>query len=293
MAVPLPGEVVALVAALVSSVGYVSAHRGLADVSAEVLVTATTAVSVALLLPVVVVTGGFDLSPVMTAAFVASGLLGSGLGRFLLSHAISRTGAGVAHAVKSASPVTAAVFSVVVLGERITPRLAVGILVVVLGLVLLTQAHTDDGRGASVSTAVVLSLVVVLWFGVTPVVRKYGLSVLDAPLLPALTVNFAVGLVVGLALSLRNGPGQLRRVVAGRARGFLLLTGVCWTGAITLYFLALSLAEAVVVVPIFNSSPLFTLLLSVVLFGERDGTGLPALLGGLVTVAGVVLITLA
>lgn len=292
MAGPLPGEVVALTAALVSSVGYVSAHRGLADVSAELLVTATTAVSVALLLPVVALTGGFDLTLESTAVFVASGLLGSGLGRFLLSHVISLIGAGVAHAVKSASPVTAAVFSIVVLGERITPRLGVGIAVVVLGLLLLTRSHTDEGPETNVTTAIVLSLVVVVWFGVTPVVRKFGLSVLDAQLLPALLVNFAVGLLVGLVISVRNDPRQLRRVLTGRARWFLLLTGVCWTGAITLYFLALSLADAVVVVPIFNSSPLFTLLLGVVLFDERDGTGRTALVGGLVTVVGVVLVTL-
>lgn len=292
MASPLSGEVVALAAALVSSVGYVSAHQGLTDVSAEVLVTTTTAVSVAVLLPVVVLTGGFDLTPESTVVFVASGLLGSGLGRFLLSHVISSIGAGIAHAVKSASPVTAAVFSVVALGERITPLLGVGIVVVVVGLILLTQAHADDDRETNLTSAIVLSLVVVVWFGVTPVIRKLGLSVLDAPLLPALTVNFAVGCLVGLGISMRNDPGQLQRVVTGRARWFLLLTGVCWTGAITLYFLALSLADAVVVVPIFNSSPLFTLLLGVVLFGERDGTGRTALVGGLVTVVGVVLITL-
>lgn len=284
----IPGEVVALSAALISSVGYVSARQGLTDASAEVLVTATTAVSVLLLIPAVLLTGGLRLTPEMAVVFVMSGILGSGLGRFMLSHVIRLIGAGLAHAVKSASPVTAAVFSVVFLGEQLTPLLGIGIVIVVLGLIMLTYTDSDN-YAAAVSTTAALSLLLVLWFGVTPVVRKFGISALDAPLLPALLVNFAAGFLVGVAMSVRNDPGQLRRAVTDRARWYLLLTGVCWTGAIGAYFLALSLADAVIVVPIFNSSPLFTVILGIILLDEpaRPMT----LLGAVVTVVGVVIIT--
>lgn len=286
----VPGELVALGAALVTSVGYVSARRGLTDASAEALVVATTAMSVLLLLPAVLLTGGLRLTPLTAAVFVVSGVLGSGLGRFMLSYVIGLIGAGVAHAVKSASPVTAAVFAVVFLGERLTPLLGAGIVVVVLGLVLLTRADTDGfDPDAPVSATAALAALIVVWFGVTPVVRKFGLSVLGAPLLPALLVNFAAGLLVGVAISVRNKPGQLRRLLTSRARWYLLLTGVCWTTSIAAYFLALSLADAVVVVPIFNSSPLFTVLLGVLVMDEpvRRTT----VLGAAVTVVGVVLIT--
>lgn len=291
----IPGELIALGAALVSSVGYVSARKGLTDASAEVLVTATTAVSVLLLLPIVLLTGGLQLTPEAFAVFVASGVLGSGLGRFILSHFISLIGAGTAHAVKSASPVTAAVFSVIFLGERLTPLLAAGICVVVVGLVLLTRTEREAaaGRDVAISTTAAVALVIVLWFGVTPVIRKFGLSVVGAPLLSALTVNFAAGFLVGLVISMRNDPGQLRRAATSRSRWYLLLTGVCWTGAIGAYFTALSVADAVVVVPIFNSSPLFTLLLGVVVLGEREAARPTTMVGAVVTVVGVIVITLA
>lgn len=290
-----PGEVVALFAALVSSVGYVSARRGLDDVSAEVLVTATTAVSVVLLVPLVFVLDQPRLTPAAFAVFVVSGLLGSGLGRFLLSSVIHLVGAGVAHSVKSASPVVAAVFSVLFLGETLTAALAVGILVVVAGLVLLTRATSeDDGRRtAGISTTAAVSVLVVCWFGVTPVVRKYGLSVLDAPLLPALATNFFVGMLVGLAIALYRNPGQLSVALRSDSRRYLVLTGLCWTVAITAYFAALGLADAVVVVPIFNASPLFTVALGIFFLGERQASRKTTVVGALVTVCGVVLITLA
>ncbi|WP_332900303.1 MULTISPECIES: DMT family transporter [unclassified Haladaptatus] len=288
------GELLALGAALISSVGYVSARRGLADASAEVLVTATTLVSVVLLLPFVFLSGIPTLSPEAVGVFIASGILGSGLGRFMLSHVIGKIGAGVTHAVKSASPVTAAVFSVLFLGETLSPPLAVGIVIVVLGLILLTrrpQAEPTEPTADTTTTAI-LALVIVLWFGVTPVIRKFGLSVLGTPLLPALTLNFAAGLLVGVVISLYTDSSQLRRAVSGKARNYLLLTGVCWTVAIGAYFTALSRADAVVVVPIFNSSPLFTVALSIFLLGEREAARPSTLIGAVVTVVGVVLITL-
>ena len=168
------------------------------------------------------------------------------------------------------------------------PLLGIGIVIVVLGLTMLTYADSDNYAAAVLTTAVP-SLLLVLWFGVTPVVRKFGISALDAPLLPALLVNFAAGFLAGVAMSVRNDAGQLRRAVTDRARWYLLLTGICWTGAIGAYFLALSLADAVVVVPIINSSPLFTVILGIVLLDEpaRPMT----LLGAVVTVVGVVIIT--
>ncbi|GGL67397.1 DMT family transporter [Halocalculus aciditolerans] len=289
----LPGEALALAAALVSSVGYVSARRGLDDVSPEALVTATTAVSVLILSPLVVLLDQPLLSSTAAGVFFVSGVLGSGLGRFMLSHAIGLVGAGVAHAVKSASPMVAAAFSVIFLGESLSPLLAVGIVVVVVGLVILTRADAADGeRHAGLSTTAVIALVLVLWFGVTPVIRKYGLSVLDAPVLPALAMNFAAGLLVGLVIALARDPGQLRTFTRPGPRRFLALTGVCWTAAITMYFAALAVADAVVVVPIFNASPLFTVTLGILLLDEAQGARRRTVTGAVVTVVGVVLVTL-
>lgn len=289
----LPGEFVALGAALTSSAGYVSARRGLSDASPEALVTVTTAVSVVVLIPLALVTGQVHLTPEMIGVFVVSGLLGSGLGRFLISNAIEMVGSGIAHAVKSASPVAAVIFSVILLGETLTPLLAVGVLTVAIGLIVLTWSGNEGNPTVDSKTTALISLVIVVWFGVTPVIRKFGLSELGAPVIPALAVNFAAGLGVGLVISLQRDPGQLRALLSGATKWYLVITGVFWTTAIATYFLALSLADAVVVVPIFNSSPLFTVALGLLVFQDARAPTLATLAGAVVTVVGVILITVA
>jgi len=289
----VPGELVALFAALLSSVGFVAARQGLSDASPEALVAVTAAVSVAVLVPFAVATGQTQLTPAMVGVFFLSGLLGTGLGRFLLSNTIELVGAGIAHAVKSASPVVAVVFSVVFLGETLTTLLAVGVVLVVVGLIVLTRSGKEANPSVDARTTAIVSLVIVLWFGTTPVIRKFGLSELGAPLAPALAVNFAVGLGVGVVMSLYRDTSQLRAVLSGDSRWYLLATGLCWTASISAYFLALSLADAVVVVPIFNSSPLFTVGLGLLLFEGSESPTRATLAGALVTVCGVVLITVA
>lgn len=287
----VPGELVALFAALLSSVGYVAARQGLSDASPEALVAVTAGVSVAVLVPYAVLTGQTRLSPAMVGVFFASGLLGTGLGRFILSNAIGLVGAGIAHAVKSASPVVAVVFAVAFLGETLTAALAVGIVLVVAGLVVLTRSSKEANEAVDPRTAVLVSVVIVVWFGATPVIRKFGLSELSAPLVPALALNFAVGMAVGVGLSLYRDTGQLRAVLTGDSRFYLLVTGLTWTASISTYFLALSLADAVVVVPIFNSSPLFTVALGLLFFEGTESPTRATLVGAVVTVCGVVLIT--
>lgn len=210
---------------------------------------------------------------------------------WVLSNAIGLVGAGIAHAVKSSSPVVAVVFAVVFLGETLTAPIAVGVVLVVAGLVVLTRSSNESNESVDFWTAVLVSLLIVVWFGATPVVRKFGLSELGAPLVPALALNFAVGFGVGVAISLYRDTGQLRAVVSGDSRWYLLVTGLCWTASTSAYFLALSLADAAVVVPIFNYSPLFTVALGLLLF---EGSGSPTratLVGAVITVCGVVLIT--
>jgi transporter family protein len=290
-AATVPGELVALLAALLSSFGYVAAKQGLSDASPEALVAVTAGVSVVVLTPYAIVTGQTQLTPAMTVVFFLSGLLGTGLGRFLLSNAIDLVGAGIAHSVKSASPVVAVVFAVAFLGESLTVPLSIGIMLVVGGLVILTRSSNEANESIDPKTAALVSLVIVIWFGATPVVRKFGLSELGAPLVPALALNFAVGLAVGVIISAYRDTGQLRAVLMGDSRWYLLATGLCWTASISTYFFALSLADAVVVVPIFNSSPLFTVALGLLLFKGTESPTRATLAGATITVCGVILIT--
>lgn len=291
----IPGELAAVVAAVFSSAGYVSARQAMEEGSGELLVAVTASVSVVLLLPVLAVHGQNPLAlPTETiVVFAFSGLLGSCLGRFVLSNAIGLVGPSTTHALKSASPVVAAVLSVTVLDERMTPLLAIGTVVVVAGIAMLTRAaHQDVNSDVGGAVTAAVTLFIVCWFGTTPIVRKYGLSVLDAPIVPALWLNFAAAALVGWAFTART-PGQFSRAVEDGMLRPLVFTGIAWTVAIGAYFTALSLADAVVVVPLFNASPLFTAALSTVFLGSLETVSRETVVGAAIAAVGVTLVTLA
>ena len=109
------------------------------------------------------------------------------------------------------------------LGETLTTLPALGVVLVVVGLVVLTRSSDEADESVDPRTAVLVSLLIVVRVGTAPVVRESGLSEPGAPLVPALASNFADGLAVGVAVSLYRDTGQLRVVVSGKGRWYLLV----------------------------------------------------------------------
>lgn len=138
----LYGECLALTAAVLWGSLPVLVRKGLLHSTASVAVMLGLLAS----LPLLFLVFSFHPQPVTQAVapqaaawFAAVGILGPCLGRVFNYLALARLGAARATPLTNASPLFTTVLALVFLHERITPKILLGVLCIVAGIVVLTR----------------------------------------------------------------------------------------------------------------------------------------------------------
>jgi len=236
------------------------------------VVAAMFATNLLVLVPVAAVSAypTYALTPSAVAAFAVSGLLGSLLARFCYFHGIARLGASRAEPLKALFPVFATVIAVLVLGESVTPTLALGVLLLVaggLGVVLDSRRTPATASGRRLWVDVAFPLAAALFLGIDPVFTKLGLAAGTPPL---------VGLTVRVGAAALGFCGYLAWVsrASGRAwrprvNRWLVGASVANTGYLVAYYAALDRAPVAVVTSLLGVSTLFVVAGAAV-FLQRD-----------------------
>lgn len=222
------------------------------------------------------------------ALFAGVGLLSPSLSLFLAFEANRRMGPTVSGTVASTAPLFAVTAAVLLLGERLTPMLAVGTLGVVAGVMVLSWRGRRPREFPG--WALLLPLGAAALRGLSHMATKYGLSLTPAPYLGVLAAFTASFLLVGSVHRLQGRtlpPGGLQGLVLGGSRWFVV-TGVLNGTALLCQFTALGQGRVVVVSPVVSTFPLFTFAVSMLLGVERLDVRI--LVGVLVVVAGVALV---
>ena len=137
----------------------------------------------------------------------------------------------------SLTPAFASLLAIPLLGERPSPPLTLGILMVVAGAIALHwRRSVDDGHHGTVKGAAFVALTALFWSLATPL-DKLAVEQADAPLHAfVLTAGVAVGVLLVLAVRGKLGDlGQVRRVP-----GVYVLALVVSALALGLQFLAFS-----------------------------------------------------
>ena len=262
--------------------------RSIAD-----LVAAVFAVNLVVLLPATAVLyyPEFGLTPTAVAAFAVAGLLGSLLARAALFVGIHRLGASRAEPLKSTFPLVAVGSAVLVLGEPVTPALAVGVILLVVGAAAVSgdaRASRVTASGRRVWNDIAFPLAAALLLGIDPVFTKIGFGE-GTPALVGVTVRVlaAAGGFTGYLLWRRL---RGRRYRLARPTRWELVAGVANTVYLVAYLAALARAPVSLVAPVLGASPLLVLLGATVLTpGDEQVT--PRLGAAVaVLVAGVVLV---
>lgn len=282
-----------LVGALFLGLGPVVSKRGLASGgtwvsnAVVVLTTRTTLLWIALL---AVGDGTLfaGLTPVVAGLFLLGGVLASGVGRLLFFVGVDQVGSSVCNAISNTRPLFAVVLAVVLLGEALSLPMAVGVVVIVGGLVAISTSRGGDVGGWERVDLLVPVTAAVL-FAVGNVVRRQGFTVAPVDILPAVTIGEtgALAVVLGYAAA----TGRLRDPLPSRARNYFLVNGVIVSVGLLAVFAALQVGPIVVVDPVTATAPLFTALFAVVLLRDVERVT-PGLLAGVVlVVGGVALLT--
>ena len=232
------------------------------------------------------------LPPVVLAWCLLLGVLNFVGGRNLSYLAISRIGAARASAIVTTSTVFAAILAITLTGERPHFIVALGTLVVIVGLVAAMGRSILEGGGAGrvALLGYLLAFAAAACYGSTNVVAKYLTQEQTSPLVVS-TVSLFFGLLMlspvaarSAITSVRESRGSLGFV------GYAALAGIVAAVAVNCLYFALQRSEVVVISPIVGANPLVTLLLASLFLARLENVNRWLFLGVGLTVAGVVLV---
>ncbi|MFW6003464.1 MAG: EamA family transporter [Halanaeroarchaeum sp.] len=207
---------------------------------------------------------GFGLSPLAVVVFAAAGVSGLMLGRICLFRGIRTIGASRTTPVVSASALVSAVLAVRFLGETLTPRHGLGIVLIVGGVATISWSTAADAVEKpslrEAWSALLLPLGAALFIGIEPIFVRIGLDS-GTPVLVGLSIMTAAALLSHVVYHRVRG-GRLYRPGRKVNLRWFVVAALASTFGLTAYFLALQLAPVVVVIPIIQLSPLAVLAIS-------------------------------
>ncbi|WP_312910262.1 DMT family transporter [Natronosalvus caseinilyticus] len=223
--------------------------------------------------------------------FVVAGFVGTALGRLSLFFGIDHLGASINNAVLSTRPLFATIVAVAFLGEAVSLKQAVGIVVIVVGLTILTTARGGDLEGWT-SWHVVFPLVGAAAFGVSNVIRRYGLTESPVTALEAVALNETAGFVALAAYAMAT---QGRDIVdlPRRSAGYYAVSGLFTAAAFMALFEALDRGSVSIVDPLYGTAPLFTTVFGYFLLRDVERVTVGIVAGAATIVLGAVLVTTA
>lgn len=216
--------------------------------------------------------------------FLSNGIIHPTVSMLLIFEANRRMGPTVSSTVAATAPLFATAGAVLTLGEALTFPVLAGTLATVAGVVVLSWRRAGLAEWSLAALFFPLGAAVVR--AISFVWGKYGLEELDSPYFASL-VTFSVGFLLSAGVYLlrkRGRPARLPR------KGVLWCSigGTCTAGAILCMYTALSMGQVVIVGPLINTYPMFTLALAVAFRQESLGTRI--VMGVLLVVGGVALI---
>lgn len=233
-------------------------------------------------------------SSAAAAGLAGSGALGLGLGDTAYIRSLRHIGVSRAFPVSMAAyPLLTFVLAVALIGEEVTPPVALGAALVIVGVTLVVGGRAPATAWEPVrsrrevwrGTALVLAAAL-LWALASVWLRAAADGVQPAV---AQAIRLPVAAVVTAGLARGAGHALWSPRYGRRGLLALLLTGVVGTGAGSMLFvLAVQRAGAAKTAVLSSTAPLFALPLAALLLGERLTTRVVA--GTMLSIAGVWLV---
>jgi len=223
--------------------------------------------------------------------FALAGVVGTALGRLTVFAGVERVGASINSAGISTRPLFATLLAVGVLGEPVGPLMAIGVVVLVCGLVVLTASKGGDITGWQ-PRDLVFPVGAAAIFAVGNAIRRFGFETTPATPLQAVAINEMAALVALGAYGIVASRGD---IFSAPRESYAYFTGSGFTTAVALLstFAAFSLpgGRLAIVDPLSSTAPLFTTAFAAVLLRDIERVTRGVVAGAGLVVLGAVLIT--
>ncbi|MBD7965728.1 DMT family transporter [Fictibacillus norfolkensis] len=218
---------------------------------------------------------------------IVLGILGVFLHQVIQASALLSIDASSAGWLITFSPVFTVVLSMVFLHEELTVPKAVGIILAISGVLLVTTAGGDRSLGFSINIGYLLMVLSTLNWAIYSVLLKS----LKVPL-PALVLTFymsALGLLLTLPFIYQNKSWEKLALLDGVEWAHLIFLGVFVSGIAYWYWAkALEVLEATQVSVFLYLEPISTLIAAVLLLHEK--VIYTSILGGAIIILGVIIV---
>ena len=286
------GIILALISAATSGLSVVLVRKHSADSTVFNMSLVITIVGMVVLWPLAAVipgSGVFSFEGVLL--FALSGVLSPGLVRLLYYKGLKTLGVSVNSSIFAVYPLYSALLAVILLSEILTVWNAAGIIAILIGVIFVEMSiNGNNGQSKNGWKNLVFPVLGGLTLGVSSIIRKYALGVYDAPVL-GVAVAYAFSLLP-YALILAFSVPTRRELAWKQDFRWFWVAGVGQAVTWMLAFYALSFETVSITAPLLSIEPLFVAIFAFFYLKEVERVSIKLLASIVVTVLGVVLITL-
>jgi uncharacterized membrane protein len=228
----------------------------------------------------------FLKSPAMIY-YVISGCIQPLFARALFYQGITRIGVARAGPLRGIEPLFASAIAVVFLHERPGGLVFLGTLLIVASLWLISGKQQGDTRWRVLDALFPISAALIS--AISQTLRKQALTIIPDPIVAvAMVTSVSLVLLIGFVLVTRR-THQLRLERGGFP--FFFCAAIIAALAQVANFIAIGRGQLSVIIPLLNTSPLFTVFFSAVFLRKIETVNSRIVLGAILMVGGVVLIT--
>ncbi|HEV8726341.1 MAG TPA: DMT family transporter [Candidatus Binatia bacterium] len=281
-------EIVAMSSAMGWAADSVLVRFGLRQSNIFAAMFVSYAVSISCLWTYLVATTSLEFlkSPAMIY-YLISGCIQPLFARALFYEGITRIGVARAGPLRGSEPLFATAIAVIVFHEQPGWLVFLGTILIVGSLWLISGKRAGDARWRLIDTIFPISAGLIS--AVSQSLRKQALNIIPDPFVAvAVVTTVSFILLLGFVLITKRAH-QLR--MPREVFIFYFCAALIATSAQVANFIALGRGQLSVIIPLLNTTPLFTVFFSAVFLRNVETVNLRIVLGTVLMVTGVVLIT--
>lgn len=285
---PLFAEIVAIFSAMGWAIDSVLVRFGLRQSNIFAAMLMSYGVSITCVWSYLIATTSLEFlsSPVMLY-YVISGCMQPIFARALFYQGITRIGVARAGPLRGIEPLFAAAIALLVFNEQPGMQVYIGTVLIVTSLWLISGKQEQNNPWRYVDALLPISAALIS--AISQTLRKQALQIIPDPFIAVAMVT-SVSLFLLLGFVYASGRAQQLHMNRSSFKFFLGAALVATTAQI-FNFIALGRGQMSVIIPLLNTTPLFTVFFSALFLRKIETVNLRIILGAALMVAGVVCIT--
>ncbi len=229
--------------------------------------------------------GGLDRVPLTGVLwFIAMGFFGGFAGRYLMMLSMNLTGLARAAVMSQTVLIWSPALAVGVLGERMTIRVALGTLAIMVGAILLVYRESPEARKRIPLHYYLVPALSAFMYACAHLTGKFAFA-----WIPSSAFGMAVANTASLALVMSMMPFKKKAGLGSwewKGLAALLAGAVIQAAGILFFWSSVKLGEVTQVIPLSRLSLLLIIFLSWLLFREQESVTWRVVAGGLMALAG-------